>query len=168
MRIININQFLGIAINSVVLLAADAVQASSTINFPLEAVVAATCVVEKESNLSVYAIDLEVRTPQTLGFITYRCNNPDGFTRTISSAEGGVLKRVGGSEVVPYQIKHSGADLSIWTPRSLASPYTSSHAMSPDYVRGRQGGMSVQVPVLPANLYAGSYTDTITITIVGN
>ncbi len=154
---------------SVALLTSTSAFASSSINFALEATVPASCVAIKNSPLTVHVIDLTTTADQSLGSITYQCNNPAGFTRTISSAEGSKLKRVGGTQTVDYTVKHGGGSgLAISTPTSLATPFNSSHNGSPAFVAGQTGSFSVQLPTVPSNLFAGTYTDIVTVTIVGN
>jgi spore coat protein U-like protein len=125
-------------------------------------------VVTRTSSLAVLPIDLSTTASQTLSDIVYTCNNPAGFTRTISSAEGGFMRHVGGTETIEYRIAHSGGDLATPGLISLATPYVSSHTASSAYALGRTATLRLAMRKIYNDLLAGKYVDTITITIVGN
>jgi len=85
----------------------------TTLTYNLEADVGVVCGVYKSDGPTVTVdfgelanTDTSTWVTKPVGSATYRCNSPNGFTRTISSANSGVLKRTGSSggpgNTIPY------------------------------------------------------------------
>ncbi|WP_298915475.1 hypothetical protein [uncultured Algimonas sp.] len=114
------------------------------------------------------------------GSIAYVCNDPDGFTRTVTSANAGVLVRTGSSggqgNEIPYTMTSSGGFG--FTDQSLTSPVSNSFSGS-NFLTGQNTNISFKVNgVLSAGtgpqgsdqiqVFAGDYTDTVTISVTAN
>jgi spore coat protein U-like protein len=161
---------------------------STDLVFNLEAEVSSICGVYHNDAQSVNidfgdlaATSADVTKTTTL---TYTCNSPVGFTRTISSANGGELKRVNGTtgtgNAIEYRFRHLGGIGSDIGTRSssLNSPVTSTHNQSSaNYLNGVQADFSFIVPGVlrtyggnanaapRTTVFAGDYTDTVTLAI---
>ena len=117
----------------------------------------------------------------TAGSVTYRCNSPAGFTRTITSANSGKLVRDSSngdaSNSIPYQMFHGGIVGGIsFDPISLSSAKTDTFSGLPEFLVGAGGRIYFNVSgvadvTTDANngsgttVYAGNYTDTVTISV---
>jgi spore coat protein U-like protein len=118
------------------------------------------------------------------GSITYRCNNRNGFTRSIASQNGGYMTLNGeatndAARRIPFTMSQSGANG--FAQRQLTTPMVTSHrdgVTSARLLRGSGGNVSfrasgVRTPTAggaPAGtrVFAGTYRDTVTITITAN
>lgn len=118
------------------------------------------------------------------GDITYRCNVLAGFTRTVTSQNGGFLT-LGGQPTtqnarrILFTMQHWGADGFNYT--QLITPRVSTHrdtAGNPRFLRGEdarvwfraygvQGTASGGAPA-GTRVFAGDYRDTVTLTITAN
>jgi hypothetical protein len=129
-------------------------------------------VVANPSIVNPELIDLSnTSTDQSLGSLTYACNNAGGFTRTVSSANAGVLKRAGGGageNTIAYQASHTGGSGIDMPLSSLSSNHVESMAGSTAFVNGQTGSVKVRVGNASGPLFAGNYGDTITIAIAPN
>ena len=67
--------------------------ADSSFDFTVEGEIPVVCEGINNSIASTETVDLTIATPQTLGSVTYRCNSAGGFTRTITSENGGFMFR---------------------------------------------------------------------------
>jgi spore coat protein U-like protein len=121
------------------------------------------------------------KVEQSAGSASYACNAPDGFTRTISSANGGYLFRDGTSgganNQIAYEMRHGGGSgLSMdWT--QLTSAVNSDHGGS-SFLTGQTGGVNFRVDGVrvdtgsngapSTNVFAGSYSDVVTITLTAS
>lgn len=116
--------------------------------------------------------------------ISYICNDPDGFTRTLSSQNNGVLVRTGsdggtGNEI-PYFVEAEGGNGLNFSRLQLNSPLTGTYAGSNDFLNGVLGTLTVTTfGVLEQNVggingadrttvFAGQYTDVITLSVTAN
>ncbi len=121
---------------------------------------------------------LPVRTVAT--DVAYICNEPNGFLRTISSQNGGRLIRTGsaggaGNEI-PYLVGGTGGDLA-FALQQLQTPVVS-NAVSPAFLLGAAGPLQVQVSgvrspvaqngIFGTTVFAGTYVDTLTISVTAN
>ena len=104
--------------------------------------------------------------PQALTSVEYTCNSPNGFTRRISSQNGGALRR--GTQAIPYLISQSGSGALAVGSTSLGGPYSDQVPAFDQLVVGSGGTLSAEIPAVPAGLFAGDYTDTVTIEITPN
>jgi spore coat protein U-like protein len=118
------------------------------------------------------------------GDITYRCNVLAGFTRTITSQNGGFLT-LGGQPAaeaarrILFTMQHWGADGFNYT--QLTAPRVSTHrdtAGNPRFLNGEdarvwfraygvQGTASGGAPA-GTQVFSGDYRDTVTLTITAN
>ena len=113
--------------------------------------------------------------------MNYLCNNPAGFTRTFTSANGGKMVRSGtqggaGNEI-PYTIQHGGGSGLGFAEQDLTQPRTTSLGGSSAFMSGQTGGLTlrafgVKVPgasnLATTNAFAGNYADVITVAITAN
>lgn len=141
-------------------------KADSSFNFVVQGEVPLVCQATNNSISATETIDLTSTSEQTLGSITYTCNNPGGFTRTISSANNGAL--VNGSQSVSYQVAHTGGSGLNFNAKQLTAPETTNIGGSSSLANGQTGALRVTVPSLPTGLLAGVYSDTITVSVTAN
>ena len=116
---------------------------------------------------------------QSAGSASYACNSPNGFSRSISSANGGYLVRAGTeggeSNQIAYEMRHGGGHgLSMdWTQLSSAANADFNGAA---FLTGQTGSVGFRVNgVRSANsnangaahttVFAGEYADVVTITL---
>lgn len=92
----------------------------------------------------------------TLGSVGEQCNSGTGYTVTISSQNAGVMLS-DGAQAVPYSIQWHDTGL-----RQLTAPVILTRTAARAYLTTRS--FRVTVPAQPRAL-AGTYTDTITMTI---
>lgn len=111
-------------------------------------------------------IDVSSRGEQTIGEVDYRCNSANGFTRRISSANNGQLRR--GSQGIPYYVSQSGDGALAISRVQLTQPVVDQVPASALLTVGSSGFFKVEVPNLPRGLLAGEYRDTVSIEITGN
>jgi hypothetical protein len=127
-------------------------------------VVASICTVETENPTA--AVDIRAQAAQDVTDVVYTCNSPEGFTRRISSQNGGALVR--GTQGVAYLISQTGGESLAFAPVSLSGPVVTEVAASAALTSGTSGMLRVSVPSIPSGLLAGEYVDTVTIEIVPN
>lgn len=108
-------------------------------------------------------IDLTTTSAQLIGSLTYVCNNAEGFTRRILSANGGSLRR--GSGRIPYVLSHGGASPVALSPTPLTAPVTSHISPFGLIATGESGDVRVSVTASTSGLLAGAYEDTVTIEV---
>lgn len=173
-------------------LCASGAAAAQNLSFALDADVAQIC---GAFNGQTNAVDVDfgalADTPvdaqieRRAGSVTYRCNNFDGFTRTIASQNGGFMTLNGeptsdDARRIPFTMQHTGGDG--FPPRQITTPLVTSHRNgrgSNGFLRGTTGGnlhfraWGVQTPAIggaPAGtrVFAGTYRDTLTITVTAN
>jgi len=108
-------------------------------------------------------VDLTTTAAQPVGSLVYTCNNIAGFSRTISSLNGGALVR-GGSRI-PYTFSHGGAAALTLAPTALTAPVTEHIEPFGSITVGESGAVSVSVPGSTVGLLAGAYEDIVTVAI---
>lgn len=114
--------------------------------------------------------------------VVYRCNTVGGFTRTVTSANNGNLVRQGeatsGSNRIAYRFGEISSDRSIVTNNAtLTTSITSEHAGSQAFLTGVESVQNFNVPGVlntrggyadgapGTTVFAGDYTDTVTVSI---
>ncbi len=115
--------------------------------------------------------------------LTYVCNAPDGFTRTITSQNGGKLFRDdstgGAGNEINYTMDHGGANGLAFDNEELATPRIDTFAGATDWVDGQLGtivfetyGVRVTDPdgngADRTTVFAGTYTDVVTVVLTAN
>jgi len=145
-------------------------QADSSQTFTVQGDVPVICQANFNSVVSPEIIDLTSSATQNLGSITYVCNTTGGFVRTISSANAGILKNGtgGAAKEIPYQLSSGGGSGLGFALTSLATPKVTSLGGSTAFIAGQTGSLSVQVSGSTAGLYAGTYSDDVTLAVVAN
>lgn len=138
-------------------------QRTSGLTF-VRATVEPVCSVDISSADTV--IDLATREQQTVSTVTYTCNALSGFTRRISSANSGSLRR--GDQGIDYFLSQTGDGSLAISRVQLTSPVVDSVSASSTLVEGASGSLQVDVPVLAGDLFAGEYQDTVSIEITPN
>jgi len=144
---------------------AKIVQAGN-IDFDLKGKVKNYCHAYNLSIADVETINLNTSANQKLGLIYYKCKNPNGFTRTITSQNNGQLKN--GAQGIDYLVSHTGWPYIDFGPTQLTTPKVTSVPGSWWFCLGVLGKMKVSIPSLPNDLMAGTYSDTITVAVAGN
>lgn len=175
-------------LSAVALLATPAVhaQTTGTLTFNLNATVPTVCGISRDG---ASAVSLNFNTlaqipagqrlsdaSSTMTEVTYRCNAPNGFTRTVTSTNGGKLVRQGTSggegNEIPYNASQTGQD---WG--TLSSPRTESFAGSRTLLAGERVNIQFEPFGVQGNaaggvsgttVFAGNYSDTVTVTVVAN
>lgn len=161
--------------------------ADNTLTYNLDADVGSICGVWKFDGpvVAVSFGELATTTAEVVagaGSATYRCNNPGGFTRTISSANSGKLVRVGSSggslNSIDYTFQHGGGSGLGTAATQLTAPITTTHAGSGAFLAGQTGSVTFRVNGVAApaggnnapgtTVFAGDYTDVVTISVTGN
>lgn len=158
-------KFTALAFAAALVIGAGSAKADS-FNVTVQGVVDSVCEVTNDSIASTTTLDLETTSAQEIGDLTYTCTNPGGFSRSVSSANGGKLQS--GSQSINYQVSHTGTGSMAFSATQLASAYTSGHSGSADFAAGQTAKMYITVPSVPSNLLAGTYTDTLTVSITAN
>ncbi len=165
--------------------------ADNTLTYSLDADVGSICGVFRH-NGTAYVTNVPVNfgelattsanVPVGAGSATYRCNNPNGFTRTISSANSGVLRRDGSAggaaNEIEFRMSHGGGSGLGFATQTLATPKVTNLSGSTAFLAGQTGSVNFEVTGVQASLggnqapgttvFAGNYTDTVTIAITGN
>lgn len=115
--------------------------------------------------------------------IVYVCNDADGFTRTIASLNDGVLVRVGsaggdGNEI-PYFLEAQGTNGLEFSRVQVTQPLTRTFGASSQFLNGVVGNLTVYVngvldegsgpdAASRTTVFAGQYTDVLTLTVTAN
>lgn len=117
------------------------------------------------------------------GEATYRCNSADGFTRTITSQNNGYLTLDGTATTesarrIRFNMVHSGTSGLAFSAQQLTSPLSNSFGGSTAFLAGQTGNVSFQAFGVQGDVggngspgttvYAGNYSDTVTITVTAN
>ncbi len=165
-------------------------QVDPSIDYSLNAEVASVCGVAFADGFTVTTVDFgtlsDIDTSTEIevdpqGSIAFICNDPDGLTRTFESANAGFLFRDGTSggpgNQIPYTVSSSGG---FGIPQTqLTSPATQSFGGSTAFANGQNTN-----PVFFVNgvkspgtgpqgadqitVFAGDYSDTVTISVTAN
>lgn len=160
--------------------------ADNTLTYNLDADVGSICGVWKFDGPTVQVNFGELATTsaevvQGAGSATYRCNNPGGFTRTVSSANSGKLVRDGTTgdalNSIAYTFQHGGGSGLGTAATQLTAPITTTHAGSGAFLAGQTGSVTFRVNGVQASaggnnapgttVFAGNYTDVVTISVTG-
>lgn len=120
-------------------------------------------------------------TPGGQGSVTYICNDPDGFTRTVTSASGGWLVLDGNNanatdqaRRIRYTMQHGGGSGLDFAERQLTAPVTSQFNGSTAFLSGQTGGLTLRANGVAytntdgnqvTRVFAGNYTDVVTIAV---
>lgn len=139
--------------------------AFGAVHFQLQGDVDGVCRVENVNVASTSVLDLDNTSSQLIGTLRYRCTWPSGFVREIRSFNNGKL--VSGPQSIPYQISHTGNYGLSFDATQLTSPIITNHS-SFWFLFGPTAQISVTVPSVPNDLFAGTYTDTITVIVTAN
>jgi spore coat protein U-like protein len=169
--------------------------ARQDITYSLSATVDTVCAAYHETSASE-SIDFaelaltETSSPVTVdgGEVAYTCNAPGGFDRTISSSNGGYLCRAGAGSCdqynrIAYTVSHDdnggSIDLS-FAAVQLTSDQVDTFAADDSLLLGEDGDMEFVIQGVRSSsvaginngdqttVYAGSYADTVTVTITAN
>lgn len=103
---------------------------------------------------------------QVIGAITYICNVPGGFTRRVTSLNGGSLRR--GAQGIDYLISQTGDAELAFPPTRLDGPLVGDVPAFAALTVGTTGELSVEIPTVAPDLLAGDYRDTVTFEITPN
>lgn len=146
--------------------------ADNSFNFTIEGTIPTVCQGNNNSIAATETVDLTIATSQSLGSVTYVCNSAGGFTRTITSQNGGYLFRGntqgGGANQVAYQLASGGGSGLSFPAEQLVAPKVTNHNGSTAFITGQTGSVSVVVPQPTGNVYAGTYSDVVTIAVTAN
>lgn len=120
---------------------------------------------------SVEAARTSVQVELTLGqqdvtALTYTCNDMDGFTRRISSGNGGSLARNGSR--IAYRLSQGGSNEIRFSNIDLTTPSQNVVSFYPELTSGSSGILRIELPSIPPQLLAGDYSDIVTIEITPN
>ena len=168
--------------------AVSAVPASAqTLTYNLNAEVAPTCGVYNAAGTTIPVNFGELSTVSTsstvdvpAGEATYRCNNVNGFSREITSQNGGYMT-LGGTATadnarrIAFNMAHTGGSGLGFGAQQLTSPVSGTFAGSTAFLAGETGEVSFQAFGVQGatggngspgtTVYAGSYSDVVTITV---
>lgn len=144
---------------------AGAASADNNFSFEVEGNIPVFCEAINNSIAPVETITLD-GVSQTLGSVTYRCNLQSGFTRTISSANGGTLNGPGAGKI-PYTLASGGGSGLGFSAVQLTAPKVTSLGGSTAFAAGQTGSVSAAATA-PSGLFAGAYDDVVTLAVVGN
>ncbi|MEQ8403893.1 MAG: spore coat protein U domain-containing protein [Oceanicaulis sp.] len=159
---------------------------SAQLSYELNAEVGSVCGVYNASGSEIEVDFGELsETPTTTsveqgaGSASYACNSPNGFSRSIASANGGYLFRAGteggDSNQIAYQMRHGGGHgLAMdWTQLTSAAnaDFNSGH-----FLNGQTGSVAFRVNGVRSTnsnangaahttVFAGQYSDVVTVTV---
>lgn len=121
------------------------------------------CTVEAETPVALVQL---APGAQDVTNVVYTCNSTQGFSRRVSSQNGGAMMR--GAQGIPYLVSQTGTGDLAFPSVSLQTLRTDDVATFPELAIGSSGILRVEVPAVPSGLLAGDYIDTITIEITPN
>jgi spore coat protein U-like protein len=161
--------------------------AGAGLTYALDADVGVVCGVYNTGGATVAVPfgDLAVRTAsqrtEVSAKIVYRCNTVGGFTRTITSANDGALVRQGeatsGANRIAYRFSETSTDRNLSYRDGPLTMVMSEHAGSQAFLTGVESVQSFNVPGVlntrggfadgapGTTVFAGDYTDTVTVSI---
>ena len=116
---------------------------------------------------SVENVDLNDTSDQNLGRLIYTCNSGNGFTRTATSTNGGTLNGESFGQTIDYDLVFTG-EPGLYQKGQPTPNLTKIFAADAGFVAGKTGQVKVNIPSLPAGLYADTYSDDVTIAITAN
>jgi spore coat protein U-like protein len=138
-------------------------QTGNEFSFDIQGQIVGECGAENLSIGSVANLILN-GNEQALGSIRYVCNATEGFTRTIHSANAGMLNDNGNA--IPYTISHGGVAEIAFPPTSLAVDLVTEVPPSDALLTGISGVLSAAAS--GTGFPAGTYTDTVTVIVAAN
>lgn len=180
-----------IALFAAGLAAVAAVPASAqSLTYNLNAQVAPSCGVYNASGSTIpvnfgelAAIASSATVDVAAGEATYRCNSANGFSRTITSQNGGFLTLDGAPTTeaarrIRFNMAHTGNSGLAFAAQQLTSAVSGTFAGSTAFLAGETGNVSFQAFGVQGaaggngapgtTVYAGNYRDTVTITVTAN
>lgn len=113
----------------------------------------------------------------------YICNVASGFTRSVSSQNLGNLFRAGttggANNAIPYTFQHGGGSGLGFPATQLTTPVSTTFGGSSAFLAGQTGSITLRVSGVQVasaansafnttNVFAGNYSDVVTVDIVGN
>ncbi len=174
------------AVAAAALLSGSAFAQNNQLSYDLSAQVSSVCGVYNSTGTSIEVdfgdlanTETTATVEQAAGTASYACNSPNGFTRTISSTNGGYLFRdgtSGGSEnQITYEMRHSGTNgVALgWTQLTSA---VNADLNGNSFLSGVTGNVDFRVYGVRATnaaadgasyttVFAGDYSDVVTITV---
>ena len=161
--------------------------AANTLTYNVQADVGSVCGVYKFDGPTVTvdfdtlsATPTSTQVTEAAGSATYRCNSTAGFTRTVSSANGGYLTLNGATTTdnlrrIPFTMSHGGGSGLGFAATQLTAPITSNFGGSAAFLAGQTGSVNFQTNGVQAavggndapgtTVFAGDYSDVVTITV---
>jgi spore coat protein U-like protein len=163
---------------------------AQTLTYNLNAQVAPSCGVYNAAGASVpvdfgqlATVPASTTVDVAAGEATYRCNSANGFTRTITSQNNGFLT-LGGQPTndaarrIRFNMAHTGNSGLAFGAQQLTSAVSNSFGGSTAFLAGETGNVSFQAfgvqggvggnGATGTTVYAGTYQDTVTITVTAN
>lgn len=137
--------------------------AQTSVNVPLSGTLASKCNISAFLNGPFDALNLESTLVQGSESLTVNCNYTGTASVTFDSANDGVLKS--GSNTVPYKFILTGVGGPLSTGVSLASNQTVSNFSA---VANADQTRSMRVQLDAIATVAGTYTDTVTVSVAPN
>lgn len=130
------------------------------------------------------AVDVGQQTEAVVNNVTVICNDPVGGTVTVTSANLGTLNRAGTSgganNSIGYTVAATGGNGLAFAATTLASPVSKTFSASPALLAGsgltfqfrangvREAGVSGVNNGTRTTVFAGTYTDTVTVAVTAN
>jgi len=138
---------------------------SNTDSAEIGATIAAICTISGPAD----NLTLAPNTVTSLGNVGAQCNDPDGFTATLTSLNNGVLKGADSNNAttIPYTFTITGVTDGDG-PQSLSLPKAFNGTARQEAVDGFVLPMQIQTGATNGPAYADAYSDTITFSIVAN
>ncbi len=140
--------------------------ATDSDSFVITGEIANVCLLINNSIDPISVVSLDTTDQQVLGSYTYRCTNPGGFDRVITSANNGVLNGPYGQ--IDYHMSHGGGSGLSFSAMQLTSPRVDTLAGSNAFAAGQTGAVRFHLPEVPGGLMAGDYSDDVTFEIFAN
>jgi hypothetical protein len=128
-------------------------------------------------------VDSATAVEKSAGSASYRCNDAAGFKRTISSQNNGKMIRTGSTgdaaNSISYEMSHGGGSGIGFAYLQLTSPKVDSFSGSTAFLAGQTGSVKFRANgvhnVSSGNnnapgttVFAGDYTDVVTIAVTAN
>ncbi len=158
------------AVCALALAPAGPASADSTDNLLIQGTVVGICAASGIP--ATVPVDLLNGGPQLLAAITYTCTLPGGFTRSFSSANGGLLQHDQSAVTVPYNVSHDGTNGLAFAPIQLSSTITDAAPLGgipdPVFAAGVSGNLNFTLQAVNPNLFEGLYEDTLTVSVTAN
>lgn len=129
--------------------------------------VAPVCTISAPTDATV---TLTTTSAQNLGNVTLQCNDPQGFTGSVASANGGQLRNTEApSSYRTYQLS-SSAGLTAFTPTTEGQPAFNSvnYSANAAAINGLPIPVAITVGAQFGPAYAGTYSDVLTFTVNAN